>query len=209
VVYKVRALWIRCVCTIVTLHCILTRYVTALATIVPYISYRKWNWDILLQLGRLWEIQGQSPDVVVMVIWWIKHPTSSLSFTVHKQPIFFCHFPHWLYTALFFHTCNNCCASNYIIIIIMYRWGKLLLVGQAGAGGKVRQSSNLTQSKLTHALCLIVPGSPLQVSIKLKYVVVCELYEVESCVLFMSQQCKWITFWLTLLVRPWPNWPEQ
>ena len=33
-------------------------------------------------------------------------------------------------------------------------------------GDKVRQSSsNLAQSKLTHALYLIVPGSPLQVSI--------------------------------------------
>ena len=40
-------------------------------------------------------------------------------------------------------------------------------VGEAnwGGGGKVRQSSsNLTQSK---------PGSPLQVTIKLKYAVIC------------------------------------
>jgi len=41
-------------------------------------------------------------------------------------------------------------------------WGNLLLVGQARAWGQIETVviKHITQSKLTHALCFIVPGSP-------------------------------------------------
>jgi len=53
----------------------------------------------------------------------------------------------------------------------------------------------------------VVPGSPLQVSIKLKYTIVCKLYEVKACCQCLGNVSHLYFDWI--LVRPWPDWPER